>query len=191
MSRILSPEGRIRTPFGDQESVGRDAESHVVVKASPASSFIVIEAKFLLELLIVALDPPAHFGGYDEPLKVGIGPKGRKPIFGRRAVALRPFGFVDAFAACNTSREKSADSDLASCPVDRGERRSAGLRARWRPTARPRPDNCPACQAGRNIAGRRRPNEFLLGKSRAVDDPGAYPAALLDSGNNNGSNPPQ
>ena len=37
----------------------------MVVKASPASSFIVTEAKFLLEFLIVALDPPAHFGGCD------------------------------------------------------------------------------------------------------------------------------
>ena len=31
----------------------------------------------------------------------------------------------------------------------------------------------------------------LLGKSRVVDDPGAYPAALLDSRKNKGSNPPQ
>jgi hypothetical protein len=30
----------------------------VVVKASPASTLIVIEAQFLLEFLIVALDPP-------------------------------------------------------------------------------------------------------------------------------------
>ena len=47
----------------------------MVVKASPASSFIVTEAKFLLEFLIVALDPPAHFGGCDERLEVGIGRK--------------------------------------------------------------------------------------------------------------------
>src|SRR5208283_2246940 len=31
----------------------------------------------------------------------------------------------------------------------------------------------------------------LLGESRVVDDPGAYPAALLDSGKNKGSNPSQ
>ena len=91
MSRILSPEGGIRTPFGDQEAVGCDAERHMVVKASPASSFIVTEAKFLLEFLIVALDPPAHFGGCDERLKVGIGRQGRKPVFGRCAFAQRPF----------------------------------------------------------------------------------------------------
>ena len=63
----------------------------MVVKASPASSFIVIEAEFLLEFLIVALDPPAHFGGCDELLEVGVGRQGRKPVFGRCAFALRPF----------------------------------------------------------------------------------------------------
>jgi hypothetical protein len=31
----------------------------------------------------------------------------------------------------------------------------------------------------------------LLGESRVVDNPGAYPAALLDGGKNKGSNPSQ
>ena len=31
----------------------------------------------------------------------------------------------------------------------------------------------------------------LLGESRVVDDPGAYPAALLDGRKDKGSNPPQ
>ena len=31
----------------------------------------------------------------------------------------------------------------------------------------------------------------LLGKSSVVDEPNAYPAALLDRGNNKGSNPSQ
>ena len=47
MTRVLSSEGN-QTPFGDQDSVGCDAERHVVVKASPASTFIVIEAQFRL-----------------------------------------------------------------------------------------------------------------------------------------------
>ena len=51
MSRVLLSDGGIETPFGDQESVGRDAEPDVGVEASPASSFIVIEAEFLLEFL--------------------------------------------------------------------------------------------------------------------------------------------
>ena len=38
----------------------------MVVKAAPASSFVVIEPEFLLEFLIVALDPPAQFGGFHE-----------------------------------------------------------------------------------------------------------------------------
>ena len=87
----MSAEGGIQTSFGDQESVSRDAERHVVVKASPASPFIVIEAEFLLEFLIVAFDPPAHFGGCNERGEVGIGRQGREPIFGRRAFVLRPF----------------------------------------------------------------------------------------------------
>src|ERR1700692_2014981 len=44
MNRVLLSEGGNQTPFGDQKSVGRDAKGHVVVEASPASSFIVIEA---------------------------------------------------------------------------------------------------------------------------------------------------
>ena len=104
-----------------------------MVKASPASSFIVIETEFLLEFLIVALYPPTHFGGCNERREVGIGWQGRKPKLGRRAFALRPFdqqpffriglrapvvpmrgphaqdgepgmqGFVDAFAPCDVT----------------------------------------------------------------------------------------
>ena len=65
MSRVLSSEGGINS-VGDQESVRCDAERHVVVKAAPASSFVVIEPEFLLEFLIVALDPPAQFGRFHE-----------------------------------------------------------------------------------------------------------------------------
>ena len=92
MTRVLLlSEGGIRIPSGDQESAGCDAERHVVVKASPASTFKVIEAQFLLEFLIVALDPPAQFGSFHEHRESRIRRQGRKPIFGRRAFALRPF----------------------------------------------------------------------------------------------------
>ena len=64
MTRVLSSEGGIELRSETQESVGCDAERHVMVKASPASTFIVIEAQFLLEFLIVALDPPAQFGSF-------------------------------------------------------------------------------------------------------------------------------
>src|SRR5580704_12046742 len=56
-----------------------------VVKASPASSFIVIEPELLLEFLIVALDPPAQFGRFHERRGGSIRRQGREPVFGRRA----------------------------------------------------------------------------------------------------------
>ena len=151
----------------------------MVVKASPASSFIMIEAEFLLEFLIVALDPPAHFGGCDERLEVGIGRQGRKPVFGRRAFAQRPFdeqpffgiglrapvvamrgphaqagkpgtqGFVDAFAPCDIT-------------LGVGRQRFGNLSGRLRlvllvtPHQRRRP-TLPAPWLGRERTGSRRP----------------------------------
>ena len=43
------------------------------MKASPPAAFVVAEAKFLLEILVVALDAPAQFGGVDEGLDRGVG----------------------------------------------------------------------------------------------------------------------
>ena len=63
----------------------------MVVKASPTSSFVVIEAEFLLEFLIIALDPPAQFGSFHEGREGCIRRQGREPVFGRRAFVLRPF----------------------------------------------------------------------------------------------------
>ena len=333
MSRILSPEGGIRTPFGDQESVGCDAERHVVVKASPTSSFIVIEAEFLLEFLIIALDPPAHFGRCDERLEVGVGRQGRKPVFGRCAFALRPFddepffgmglgapvvamrgphaqagepgvqSFVDALAPCDVApgvgrqrfgelsgrlrlvllvaphqgrrptlpapclgRERTGsrrpklrrrlnadDISQAHARQRHSERRvdpitgvrqhdalrhafgacsldlvKGDLRFGLEHDVRGHAGLCPANPVGRPILGKIEPKgdrqacvlvgdrqrdrdltivllakltailpgdahrmNALLGESRVVDDPGAYPAALLDGRNNKGSNPPQ
>ena len=53
-------------PFGDKESIGRDAERRVMVKATPPASFIMAEPEFLLEILIVALDAPAQLGLIDQ-----------------------------------------------------------------------------------------------------------------------------
>ena len=333
MSRVLLSEGGIRSLFGDQESVGRDAERRMVMKAPPASSFIVIEAEFLLEFLIVALDPPAHFGGCNEDCEVGIRRQGRKPIFGRRAFALRPFdeqpffgiglrapvvpmrgphaqdgepgmqGFVDAFAPCDVTpgvsrqrlrqlsgrlrlvlrvaphqrrgptlpapclgRERTCsrrpkprrrlnadDISQAHARQRRSERRVdpvTGIRQHdaLRHTLGARgldlvegdlrfglehdvlghAGSCPANRIGCPILGkieakgdrqarvlvgyRQRDRDLtivllaklaailpgdadrmnaLLGESRVVDDPGDYPAALLDGGKNKGSNPSQ
>src|SRR6266481_2328109 len=58
--------GGNRLPLGDQESVGCDAQRGVVVEASPASTFEVSKAEFLLELLVVAFDAPAQLGQIDQ-----------------------------------------------------------------------------------------------------------------------------
>ena len=78
-------------PLGDQEAVGGDAHGGVMVEAAPASSFEVAEPDLLLELLIVALDAPAHHGDVDEAVECHVGWQRREPEFGRRRLALRPF----------------------------------------------------------------------------------------------------
>jgi hypothetical protein len=55
-----------RAPFGDQESVGSDCQRGVVMKATPASPFIMSKPEFLLQFLIVALDPPAQLCHMDD-----------------------------------------------------------------------------------------------------------------------------
>ena len=59
----FGPEGGNRSSFRDQESVGGDAQRGVMMEATPSSSLIVTEPKLLLEILVVALDPPAQLGG--------------------------------------------------------------------------------------------------------------------------------
>jgi len=63
----------------------------VVVKAAPPSSLVMIEPEFLLELLIITLDPPPQFGVLDERRDGRLRRQGRKPIFGRPAFILGPF----------------------------------------------------------------------------------------------------
>ena len=56
-------------PFADQEAVGRNAKRGVMMKAPPASAFVMSKAKLLLEVLVVAFDPPAKFDDIDKRFK--------------------------------------------------------------------------------------------------------------------------
>jgi hypothetical protein len=56
-------------PLGDQEAVGGDAHRGVVVEAAPTSPFEVAEPHLLLEILVVALDAPAHHGDVDQAVE--------------------------------------------------------------------------------------------------------------------------
>src|ERR1700675_4599820 len=40
-----------------------------MVEASPAAALVMSKAEFLLEFLIIALDPPAQLGQIDQPLE--------------------------------------------------------------------------------------------------------------------------
>src|SRR3990167_7629899 len=61
-----------------------------MVEAAPSAPFIVSEPNLLLELLIVALDAPAQFGGVDQIAEGNVFRKGGKPVFGRRLLVLWP-----------------------------------------------------------------------------------------------------
>jgi hypothetical protein len=67
--RVLRGKG---AAFGDQKAVGGNTERSMVVKAAPPAPFIIAEAQFLLEFLVIALDPPAQFGQVDQPIEGDI-----------------------------------------------------------------------------------------------------------------------
>src|SRR3982751_5171059 len=77
-------------PFGDQEAIGGDAQTGMVVEAAPAAALVVPEPKFLLELLVVALDAPSELGEFDQALEGDILGQGREPVFGGLLLAFRP-----------------------------------------------------------------------------------------------------
>src|SRR5512134_4173497 len=88
----LPTEPRVRgekASLGDEEAIGRDAERGVVVKAPPAAALVVAEPEFLLEFLIVTLDPPAPLGRGDEILERRVGGQRREPILARLVLARR------------------------------------------------------------------------------------------------------
>ena len=39
------------------------------MEAAPAAPFIITQAEFLLEFLVIALDPPAQLGQVDQPIE--------------------------------------------------------------------------------------------------------------------------
>src|SRR5712671_1299424 len=62
-----------------------------MVKAAPASSLVMAESEFLLEVLVVALDPPAQLGEIDEFVEWNVLRQRGEPVFGRLFLVFRPF----------------------------------------------------------------------------------------------------
>src|SRR5919107_1310621 len=85
------PPGRGKAAaLGHQEAVGGDAQGGVVVEAAPAAALEVAQAELLLELLEVALDPPAQLGMGDQLLGRGGLGQGREPVLRGALLALGP-----------------------------------------------------------------------------------------------------
>src|SRR5258707_1137784 len=61
-----------------------------MMKASPSAAFEMPEPDLLLELLIVALDPPAQLGEVDQTMQSNVLGEGREPVFGRFLLAFGP-----------------------------------------------------------------------------------------------------
>src|SRR3954469_18624920 len=77
-------------PFGDQEAIGGDAQTGMVVEAAPAAALVVPKPEFLLELLVVALDAPPELGEFDQAREADVLRQGREPVFGGLLLAFRP-----------------------------------------------------------------------------------------------------
>jgi len=61
--------GAARESGSHQKSVRGDGQCGVVMKATPVTFFVVAQAKFLLQFLVVALDAPAQLDQADECLE--------------------------------------------------------------------------------------------------------------------------
>src|SRR4051794_40456545 len=62
-----------------------------MVEAAPAASFVVSQAQFLFQLLVIALDPPAQFGQIDQAIERHVRWESGKPILGGLGLTLGPF----------------------------------------------------------------------------------------------------
>ncbi|KVQ98305.1 hypothetical protein WK09_05205 [Burkholderia ubonensis] len=63
----------------------------MVVESTPATSFEVSQAEFLLEILIVPHDTPAHLGDMNHAFECRVWGQSRKPIFERLRITFKPF----------------------------------------------------------------------------------------------------
>ena len=77
--------------LADKETVSGNAQAGMVMKAAPASTFVMVEAEFLFEFEIVTLNTPACFSGVDQRLDWGISGQIGQEVAERSRVALWPF----------------------------------------------------------------------------------------------------
>ena len=97
------------------------------MKASPSAAFEMPEPDLLLELLIVALDPPAQFGEIDQALKGDIFGKGREPVFGRLRFVFGPLDQQPFFRPALAARKITPCSMNSHTSKARGQWFGAAL----------------------------------------------------------------
>src|SRR5919199_5184696 len=61
-----------------------------MVEPAPAAALVVPEPKFLLELLVVALEAPPELGAFDQAREADLLWQRREPVFGGLLLAFRP-----------------------------------------------------------------------------------------------------
>src|SRR5271166_5373570 len=91
------------------------------MEASPSPALIMPEPDLLLEVLIIALDAPAHFDDVDEAAERHLLVDGCKPILGRLGLAGRPFDEQRLFSAFRGPPDRSSAHPQA------GKARAQGL----------------------------------------------------------------
>ena len=101
----------------------------MVVEAAPPAPFVIAKAEFLLEFLVVALDPPAQFRQIDEAVEGDVFGHSGKPIFGRLGLALRPLDQQPLFCA----RRGSPSVAMRRAYPHAGEARGQPIRAALAP----------------------------------------------------------
>src|SRR5450830_1700154 len=65
-SEERNARGGKKTPLHGQEAVCGYAQGGMVVEAPPSAPLVVIQAEFVLQFLVVALDPPAQLHNPDK-----------------------------------------------------------------------------------------------------------------------------
>ena len=68
---------------GHQEPIGRNTEGSVMVKTAPASSFIMTQSEFLLQLFVIAFDDPAMLGQSHQVPQRRVCRESGEPVLGR------------------------------------------------------------------------------------------------------------
>ena len=87
--------GGKRRAFLEQIAIGRDAQTRMVMKATPTAALVVAELLFEFQPILPrvgAFDAPAPFGAVEEMLERGIGVAIGEPDLGRLGFTVGPFG---------------------------------------------------------------------------------------------------